>query len=130
MPLRLRTLLLLATTLASFPSIATPMTEQSPKAGAPTHIRCAQVRPGMRHNDVITVMGRPADSTLYGHSEGSPDGNTPPGSYAIDVWDDTDLQSRRVISSVYSSGGQVESVDCGRPVDDSPPSQPPSGAQD
>jgi hypothetical protein len=106
------------------------MTEQSPEADTPTHIRCVQLSPGMRYNQVIAVMGRVPDSTLHGHSEASPDGKTPAGSYAIDFWNDTDAQGRHVVSSVHYSDGNVESVECGRPVDDTPSLQPLSGAQD
>lgn len=130
MPLRLPALPLLVATLAWLPSTATSMTEQSPEADAPSHVRCAQLRPGMRYNEVIAAMGRVPDSTLHGHSTGSPDGNTPPGSYAIDFWNDTDAQGRHVISSVHYSDGKAESVDCGRPDNDAPPAQPSSGTVD
>ena len=117
--------LLLATLAAC--AVSTPMhPPTSTTDDSALHVRCAQVRPGMNHREALALMGRAPDSTLSGHTAAGPDGNPPAGSYAIDFWNDIDVQGRQRVSSLHYSGGVIDSVDCGRPVDDPPsPSQSP-----
>jgi len=130
MPLPLLLVLLSIAALASPASARTPMTDpETPAEDAPAHVRCAQLRPGMNYRDALALMGRPPDSTLSGHSAAGPDGHPPPGSFAIDFWNETDAHGRPLVSSVRYSGGVLESVDCGRPASDAPPSPTdPAGA--
>ncbi|MGY1409152.1 MULTISPECIES: hypothetical protein [unclassified Luteimonas] len=113
--------LLLATLAAC--AVSTPMHPPTPAAtpainGTSVHVGCAQVQPGMNYREALALMGRTPDSTLSGHTAAGPDGNPPAGSYAIDFWNDIDAQGLQRVSSLHYSGGVVDSVDCGRPVDD------------
>lgn len=98
---------------------AEPMTDSQARE-VPVHARCAQLRVGMNYRDALAIMGSDPDSTLSGHSAAGPDGNPPPGSYAIDFWHGTDAQGVAVVSSFRYSGGVLESVDCARPATHSP----------
>ncbi len=106
---------------------STPMHPPTPAAtpaidDTPVHARCAQVRPGMNYREALALMGRAPDSTLSGHTAAGPGGDPPAGSHAIDFWSGIDAQGRQRVSSLHYGGGVVDSVDCGRPVDDpSPP---------
>jgi hypothetical protein len=108
------TLVLAATLFASTMHDDVP---DPPSAGLPAHLRCAQVRPGMNYRDALALLGRAPDSTLSGHTAAGPSGE-PPGSYAIDFWYDTDGEGRRMVSTLRYQGGTIDSVDCGRPVED------------
>src|SRR5690606_32919540 len=111
--------LLLATLAACAASM--PMNQSTPASStddASVHVRCAQVRPGMNYREALALMGRAPDSTLSGHTAAGPDGDPPAGSYAIDFWNDIDAQGRQRVSRLHYSGGVIDSVDCGRPVDD------------
>src|SRR5690606_23822841 len=112
---------LLLATLATC-ALATPMQPSTP-ATTPTaddpsvHARCTQVRPGMNYREALLLMGRAPDSTLSGHTAAGPDGDPPAGSYAIDFWNGIDAHEHQRVSRLHYSGGVIDSVDCGRPVD-------------
>ncbi len=92
------------------------MSEPSIEDGTAAHERCALVHPGVAYPDALATMGREPDGSLSGHAEAGPDGQSPAGSYAIDTWNSVDGQGRPLISSIRSSGGVVEEVECGRPA--------------
>ncbi|KRA52704.1 hypothetical protein ASD77_13845 [Pseudoxanthomonas sp. Root65] len=78
------------------------------------HARCMLVSAGMDVREAWTIMQRPPDSTLSGHSAAGPDGDPPAGSFAIDFWQTTDAHGVRRTSALRYRGGTIESVDCGR----------------
>ena len=117
--------LLLATLAACAASM--PMNQSTPASStddASVHVRCAQVRPGMNYGEALALMGRAPDSTLSGHTAAGPGGDPPAGSFGIDFWNEADAQGRQRVSSLHYSGGVIEAVDCGRPVDT--PAAPPN----
>jgi hypothetical protein len=119
------TLILAATSL-----LAATMPNDAPKplpTDLPAHARCAQVRAGMNYREALALFGRAPDSTLSGHTAAGPSGE-PPGSFAIDFWYDTDGEGRRLVSTLRYQGGMIESVDCGRPVEDHATPPAPSAA--
>ena len=115
-------ILLSVATLPYPVSTQTPMTDpKAPTEDASIHARCAQLRPGMNYRDAIALMGRPADSTLSGHSAAGPDGHPPAGSFAIDFWNEVDARGRPLVSSIRYSGGVLEQMDCGQAASDALP---------
>ena len=76
---------------------------------------CGAITPGMNIREALAIMRRPPDSTLSGHTAAGPGGDPPAGSYAIDFWHAIGADGRRLTTSIRSSGGVVEEVDCERP---------------
>lgn len=85
---------------------------------------CGAITPGMNIREALAIMRRPPDSTLSGHTAAGPGGDPPAGSYAIDFWHAIGADGRRLTTSIRSSGGVVEEVDCERP--DAAPAAPSS----